>query len=200
MMHVPDLPTEHAIAAHRHPGVALATPGRHPLPATTGRGKITPRARRNVAGVLATFGLIVMTATAAVAVDPGERLDDPALEARARNLSAELRCLVCQNQSIDDSNAPLAKDLRLLVREQIKAGKSDADVMRFVVARYGDFVLLRPPFAINTLLLWLAPLLLLAGAGYAIARSRATSLSVPEAPPLSPDEQRRLADLLDRKD
>mgnify|MGYP005858098385 CR=1 FL=1 len=91
------------------------------------------------------------------AVQPGEVLADPALEARARALSANLRCLVCQNQSIDESDAPLARDLRLLVRERLVAGDSDAQVERFLVARYGEFVLLRPPFAAHTLLLWLMP-------------------------------------------
>lgn len=96
-------------------------------------------------------------AAPAHAVEPDEILPDAKLEQRARALSAELRCLVCQNQSIDDSNAPLARDLRLLVRERLKSGDSDADVMKFVVARYGDFVLLRPPVSASTLLLWLGP-------------------------------------------
>ncbi len=106
----------------------------------------------------------LVAATPAAAVQPDEVLNDPKLEQRARKLSAELRCLVCQNQSIDDSNAPLARDLRLLVRERLKAGDSDAAVLDYVVARYGEFVLLRPRFALHTLLLWLAPLLLLGGA------------------------------------
>ena len=94
-------------------------------------------------------------------MQPNEVLSDPALEARARGLSANLRCLVCQNQSIDDSDAPLARDLRLLVRERLVAGDSDAEVTRFLVARYGEFVLLRPPFGWHTLMLWLTPVLLL---------------------------------------
>ena len=98
-----------------------------------------------------------MCATGALAVEPDEILKDAVQEARARAISAELRCLVCQNQSIDDSNAPLARDLRLIVRERIVAGDSDAAVMNFVVARYGQYVLLRPPFGWETLLLWLAP-------------------------------------------
>jgi cytochrome c-type biogenesis protein CcmH len=89
-----------------------------------------------------------------LAVEPGEKLADPALEARARKISQELRCLVCQNQSIDDSNAELARDLRLIVRERITAGDTDAQVLAFVEARYGEFVLLRPPFKLHTLLLW----------------------------------------------
>src|SRR5437879_1343659 len=93
----------------------------------------------------------------ALAVQPDEIMTDPALEARARGLSKELRCMVCQNQSIDDSDAPLARDLRLLVRERLKGGDSDQQVMEFLVARYGDFVLLKPPFNWHTALLWLGP-------------------------------------------
>ena len=93
-----------------------------------------------------------------LAVQPGEILKDPALELRARELSAELRCLVCQNQSIDDSSAPLARDLRLVVRERLVAGDTNEQVMRYVVDRYGEFILLRPPFRMGTLLLWISPL------------------------------------------
>ena len=99
------------------------------------------------------------------AVQPDEILKDPALEGRARGISAGLRCLVCQNQSIDDSDAPLAKDLRVLVRERLKAGDSDGDVRDFVVQRYGEFVLLRPVFGAHTLFLWLTPVLVLALGG-----------------------------------
>ena len=109
-----------------------------------------------------------MVASGAFAIEPGEKLADPALEARARAIAGELRCLVCQNQSIDDFDAPLAKDLRLLVREQLKIGATDDQVRNFVVSRYGDFVLLRPPFKVETLLLWLAPLLALAGGALAL--------------------------------
>jgi cytochrome c-type biogenesis protein CcmH len=117
-----------------------------------------------------------------VAVEPGEMLEDPALEARARTLSAGLRCLVCQNQSIDESDAPLAKDLRILIRERIAAGDSDAEVTDFVVERYGTYVLLRPPLEPSTLLLWGGPFaLLVAGAGFLLLRSRAASRSPAEA-------------------
>src|SRR6202162_6531953 len=116
------------------------------------------------AGSMPVFGLVAIAvfmvlqfATTAVAVQPDEMLADPKLEARARTLSRELRCMVCQNQSIDDSEAPLARDLRILVRERLKAGDADAAVLRFLTARYGDFVLLKPPFARYTALLWLAP-------------------------------------------
>jgi cytochrome c-type biogenesis protein CcmH len=131
------------------------------------------------------------------AVEPGEMLKDPALEARARRLSQELRCVVCQNQSIDDSNAPLAHDLRVLVRERLAAGDTDAQVLAFVEARYGEFVLLRPRLKPQTLLLWLTPFILLAGAVAFLVRAR--SRRAPEAgaaAPLSPEERKRLDDLL----
>ena len=105
---------------------------------------------------------------AAYAVQPDEIMSDPAKEARARDLSRELRCMVCQNQSIDDSDAPLARDLRLLVRERIAAGDSDSQVIDFLVARYGEFVLLKPRFTPHTLLLWLLPPLALIGGGLAL--------------------------------
>ncbi|MGU3464564.1 cytochrome c-type biogenesis protein [Methylobacterium sp. C33D] len=111
--------------------------------------------------------LALLAALPAHAVQPDEVLKDPVLEHRAREISAELRCLVCQNQSIDDSDAPLAKDLRLIVRERLEKGDSDTAVLDYVVARYGEFVLLRPVFALHTLLLWLTPVLavLLGGLG-----------------------------------
>jgi cytochrome c-type biogenesis protein CcmH len=151
--------------------------------------------RRYVATIL--FAL--MLGAQALAVEPGERLADPAQETRARALSAELRCLVCQNQSIDDSNAPLAKDLRVLVREQIKAGRSDNEVMSYIVARYGDFVLLRPRMTWSTALLWLTPILILSTVGYLLLQRRRQGLAA-EAPPLTADEQRRLDALLKSKD
>jgi cytochrome c-type biogenesis protein CcmH len=140
---------------------------------------------------------------AALAVQPNEVLADPRLEARARALSMELRCLVCQNQSIDDSNAPLARDLRLMVRERLTAGDSDAEVMRYIVARYGDFVLLRPPLKPETIALWAAPgVLLLLGAGFLVlaARRRAAGAPEPAAAPLSDAEKARLAQVLDRRE
>src|SRR3989454_12749185 len=109
--------------------------------------------------------IVLQFATAAVAVQPDEMLAEPKLEARARALSRELRCMGCQNQSIDDSEAPLARDLRILVRERIAAGDSDAQVIDFLVARYGEFVLLKPRLERHTLLLWLLPPLALAGGG-----------------------------------
>lgn len=137
----------------------------------------------------------------ALAVQPGEMLKDAALEKRAREISAELRCLVCQNQSIDDSNAPLARDLRLVVRERLVAGDTNEQVMRYVVDRYGEFILLRPPFRPGTLLLWLTPLVvLLAGAGWMIAAWRRRSRMRVEtgAAPLSEEERKALEKLLER--
>jgi cytochrome c-type biogenesis protein CcmH len=136
------------------------------------------------------------------AVEPDEVLADPGLEARARDISAGLRCLVCQNQSIDDSHAPLAHDLRKLVRERLVAGDSDQAVRDYVVQRYGDFVLLRPPLKLGTALLWLAPLLLLVGA-VILALRQLRSSAPSEAtsggePPLSADEKRRLDEILKR--
>jgi cytochrome c-type biogenesis protein CcmH len=106
----------------------------------------------------------------ALAVTPDEKLDNPALEARARTLSAELRCMVCQNQSIDDSDAPLAHDLRVLLRERIAAGDTDEQVMDFLVARYGEFILLKPRLSMQTALLWAAPVVLLVAGGIAAFR------------------------------
>ncbi len=113
-----------------------------------------------------------LLATPALAVTPQERLPDAAQESRAREVSAGLRCLVCQNQSIDDSEAPLARDLRLLVRDRIQAGDSNAQVIDFVVARYGQYVLLKPPFALNTALLWLGPLLIFLAGAFGLWRMR----------------------------
>jgi cytochrome c-type biogenesis protein CcmH len=141
--------------------------------------------------------LLAFSPGSAFAVQPDEILKDPALESRARAISSELRCLVCQNQSIDDSDASLARDLRLLVRERLLAGDSDAQVESFLVQRYGDFILLKPPFKSETLILWLAPLLVLLCGGaalFAFARRRQPAES---AAALSTAEQARLSALLD---
>ncbi len=127
----------------------------------------------------------------AQALTPDELLKDPAQEQRARALSAQLRCLVCQNQSIDDSDAPLARDLRTLVREQITAGKSDAEIMDFIVARYGEFVLLKPRLTAGTLLLWGTPFAVLLIAGTALLLRRRRPAAAPEAP-LSEAERQAL--------
>ena len=148
------------------------------------------------------FAAALLTASpAAYAVQPDEIMADPVKESRARDLSRELRCMVCQNQSIDDSEAPLARDLRLLVRERIAAGDSDAQVIDFLVARYGEFVLLKPRLSPHTLLLWLLPPLALAGGGLALwAHSRQRSkAAVPEDQTLfklTPDEEARLERLI----
>src|SRR5258707_1885648 len=137
---------------------------------------------------------IVLIAVPAHAVRPDEMLADPALEARAREISRELRCLVCRNQSIDDSDADLAHDLRVLVRERLKSGDSNEQTIGFVRARYGDFVLLRPPFATGTALLWGGPLLVLLLGGVAVARLyRRRDVPVP---PLSAEERQRLSAVL----
>jgi len=148
---------------------------------------------------LALIALLVtlVAPTAALAVEPDEILKDPNLEARARHLSEELRCMVCQNQSIDDSAAPLARDLRLLVRERLTKGDSDNQVLNYLVSRYGEFVLLKPRFELHNLLLWgLPPFALVIGmiALFVTARRRQTAdLQVPV---LSAAEQKRVATLV----
>lgn len=149
--------------------------------------------------VIIIIAAMMLAGTAAIAVEPDEILGDPALEARARSISTELRCLVCQNQSIDDSNAPLARDLRLLVRERLKGGDSDDEVLEFVVARYGEFVLLRPPLSIRTVVLWLAPLLILLAAIGVVLRTvfrRVPKSGRTRAPALTGAEEERLRALL----
>lgn len=135
------------------------------------------------------------------AVNPDEILSDPVLEGRAREISKGLRCLVCQNQSIDDSDASLAKDLRVLVRERLTAGDSNDQVVTYVVSRYGDFVLLKPPFNISTLVLWVGPFLMIGFGLLAIIlffrKNRTTSATAPRVVPLSETEKKQLADLLE---
>lgn len=144
----------------------------------------------------------VLRAAPALAVQPDEILPDARLEERARNLSRELRCMVCQNQSIDDSDAPLARDLRLLVRERLKAGDSDKQVIDFLTARYGDFVLLNPPLNAKTMLLWVLPAAVLVVGGIVLIlalrrrRNNIPELAVPVSP-LTAEEERRIAKLLD---
>ena len=153
-------------------------------------------------GLILAFALLLFSADGAIAVQPDEVLDDPALESRARDLSKELRCLVCQNQSIDDSNADLARDLRLIVRERLVEGDTDGEVLDYVVARYGDYVLLRPPMNLATAGLWFGPFVVLLIAGTAVfvwlrGRSRMpVTASVGTAAGLSRAEQDRLAALL----
>ena len=137
------------------------------------------------------------------AVMPDEVLKDPALELRARVLSQELRCVVCQNQSIDDSNAPLAHDLRVLLRDRLTSGDSDRQALGFIVARYGNFVLLKPPMQLNTLLLWIGPLLILLvagiGFGHHVGRAGDGSRTAEAPSPLSDNERERIETLLNER-
>jgi cytochrome c-type biogenesis protein CcmH len=143
--------------------------------------------------------LALAGASSVWAVQPDEILADPALEARARTLSRELRCMVCQNQSIDDSDAPLARDLRILVRERLQSGDSDAQVMEFLTSRYGEFVLLKPSLSWHNALLWLAPLIVLMAGGAALALAlRRKRIATNDTIPLSSDEERRIQELINR--
>ena len=155
--------------------------------------------KRIVAALVVAIGVAGLSP--AYAVQPDEIMSDPAKETRARDLSRELRCMVCQNQSIDDSEAPLARDLRLLVRERIAAGDSDAQVIDFLVARYGEFVLLKPRLKPHTLLLWLLPPLALAGGGLALwmhsrRRSRSATAEDQSLVKLTSEEETRLQRLI----
>ncbi|WP_425062477.1 cytochrome c-type biogenesis protein [Pyruvatibacter mobilis] len=148
--------------------------------------------------IISLLALSLMAGHAA-AYEPSEVLDDPALETRARTISAELRCMVCQNQSIDDSNAPLAKDLRILVRDRLLAGDTDEEVIDFVVDRYGEYVLLRPRVAPHTYILWFGPFIVLLLAGlFALryVRTRSVEEAAGEGTPLTEDERARVDRLL----
>lgn len=157
------------------------------------------RLRQSLMSLLLLLAMSFLAALPAHAVQPDEVLNDPALEARARAISEGLRCLVCQNQSIDDSDAPLAKDLRLVVRERLKEGDSDEQIIDFVVARYGEFALLKPRFEAHTLLLWFATpavfllALLLIALAYRRRKGAAQALA-----PLSVNEERRLKKLIEK--
>jgi cytochrome c-type biogenesis protein CcmH len=156
---------------------------------------VRARSLRTAFGAL--FCLLVLGSFPLRAVEPNEMLADPALETRARNLSKELRCMVCQNQSIDDSEAPLAHDLRVLVRERLRAGDSDTQVINFLVARYGEFVLLRPQFAWHTAALWgLPPAGLLVGIVAIVLVVRRRRTPAAETANLSAAEEARLTELL----
>ncbi|WP_448190370.1 cytochrome c-type biogenesis protein [Azospirillum sp. sgz301742] len=147
--------------------------------------------------------LLSVSSLPALAVLPDEVLSDPKLEERARDLSKDLRCLVCQNQSIDDSNADLARDLRVIVRERLKKGDSNDQVLQYITDRYGDYVLLRPPFKATTLVLWVGPFAILAFGGLAtvayLRNRRRAGGPAGDTAPLTDDERRRLDALL-RKD
>ena len=140
------------------------------------------------------FALATWSTVPSYAVEPDEILSDAQLELRARAISSELRCMVCQNQSIDESHAPLARDLRVLVREQLVAGKSDDEIRTYLVERYGAFVLLKPPFETETLILWFSPLLIFAFGGAALFY-RARRQPNRAVPPLSEEEQRKIRDV-----
>ncbi len=155
---------------------------------------------RRIAVPFAALFLVLTLSGGALAVKPDEMLDDPVLEARARALSKGIRCLVCQNQSIDDSDADLARDLRILVRQRLLAGDTDEQVLDYLVKRYGEFVLLRPRLRGATYLLWYGPaILLLFGAIAAFVYLRRRARSNVNSAPLSEEERRRLADLLEEK-
>ena len=193
------------IASQGRWALASNEPTRRAIPPLRGAkarrsGRDDGLVRRALVRLAAVFMLFCAALPARAAIGPDEILPDKVMEARAREITKQLRCLVCQNQSIDDSNAPLARDLRLLVRERLKAGDSDAAVLTYVVARYGDFVLLRPPVKATTWLLWFGPLALLLGAAlFLFVRARRKS-AAPAAPaPLSDDERKKLAAIMERK-
>jgi cytochrome c-type biogenesis protein CcmH len=185
--------------------------GTKPLAPRAGRGRDPSRqrregtglARRRLTGRCAKLALslllLLIVSLPAHAVRPDEVLPDPALEARARDIGKELRCLVCRNQSVDDSDASLAHDLRVLVRQRLTAGDSDAQVVAYVRSRYGDYVLLRPPFQLDTWLLWGGPAAILIIGLWGVGRYLRRQARMTGAPPLSPDEERRLASILDEK-
>ncbi|CDZ38887.1 Cytochrome c-type biogenesis protein CycL [Neorhizobium galegae bv. officinalis] len=162
------------------------------LPPCGGDGR---QARRGLFSFLLLF-LVFLTPLPAFAVNPDEVLSNPALEQRARNLSAQLRCMVCQNQSIDDSNAELARDLRVLVRERLANGDTDDQVIDYVVSRYGEFVLLKPRLSAKTMILWATPVLLLLVGGVAILVFVRTRPSQRAVAALSAEEQARIEELL----
>jgi cytochrome c-type biogenesis protein CcmH len=153
--------------------------------------------RVSFSSLILSLAMALLAACPAHAVEPDEVLQDPALEARARTISEGLRCLVCQNQSIDDSEAPLAKDLRLLVRERLKAGDSNEQIVDFIVARYGEFVLLKPRFETHTLVLWLAtPAVFLVALLIIALAYRRRMAEAANPPPLSVAERRKLKRLI----
>lgn len=168
-------------------------------------GKLPPMVRllisvaNSVVAIFLVFSICILYASTASAVNPDEVLSDPVLEKRARNLSTNLRCLVCQNQSIDDSDASLAKDLRVLLRKRLVAGDSDDQVIDYIVSRYGEFVLLKPRFGAHTLVLWSLPVVLIL-LGILIALFKVRNRRGEETVILSSEETARITKLLDKGD
>lgn len=171
------------------------------LPVLTGRRWRQPDEGRpsSLAALFVLFLTLLLSPLPALAVNPDEILSDPRLEERARDLSAQLRCMVCQNQSIDDSNAELARDLRILVRERLVDGDSDEEVIDYVVSRYGEFVLLKPRLSARTVLLWGAPAVLLLIGGLVLLLMARGRLQPRQPPVLTPEEQARLDDLVGKQ-
>ena len=161
-------------------------------------GHLLPEGRRGLRRLLRLVLVLAafLSPLPAFAVNPDEVLPDAAMESRARTLSAELRCMVCQNQSIDDSNADLAKDLRLLVRERIRDGDSDEQVLNYIVSRYGEFVLLKPRFNVRTVMLWGAPVVLILAGGISLLVFARRRTGKPTGSRLTADEQAKLDELL----
>ena len=150
--------------------------------------------------LLGCLSFILFFSAAAYAVEPDEILKDPALESRARAISSELRCLVCQNQSIDDSHAPLARDLRLLVRDRLQSGASDSEIRQYLVDRYGEFILLKPRIAVDTILLWGSPFLVIVVSSFFVWRAARRRGSQSDSDlPLTAEEKARLDALLAKK-
>jgi cytochrome c-type biogenesis protein CcmH len=181
--------------------------GELPLAPPAGRGRDPSRSDGRVRGswphicyrFMLAFVALLCLALPAHAVRPDEMLPDPTLEARARDIGKELRCLVCRNQSIDDSDADLAHDLRVLVRQRLTAGDSNSQVIDYIVSRYGDYVLLKPPFEVATWLLWGGPGLILLVGLWGIGRYMRRQAGLTGPPPLSAEEERRLAAMLEQK-
>ncbi len=159
-------------------------------------GVDVPKGQRGALAAIAILLVLMLFPVAAFAVNPDEVLPDPGLEARARAISTELRCMVCQNQSIDDSNADLARDLRLLVRKRLTDGDSDRQVLDYIVSRYGEFVLLKPRLSEKTYVLWGAPIVLMGVGGLAMALFVRSRRGKPTGTGLTPDEEARLEELL----
>ncbi len=184
-----------------HPSPLPVAPGRgrDPREAWEGEGPASRQIKAACIRLVLSLLVLLTVCMPAFAVRPDEMLPDPVLEARARDIGKELRCLVCRNQSIDDSDADLAHDLRVLVRQRLAAGDTNAQVIAYVRSRYGDFVLLKPPFQLDTWLLWGGPALILLAGAWGVGRYLRRRARQPDAPPLSADEERRLARILDDK-